>query len=208
MRVSSGAVRDDLMGCAWLLSHRFVDGDARRLPAFSSPAAIQRAMTLDGLIGLIVDDQPHMRRLWRALLMPLGIKTLHEAEDGPEALERLEAEHLDFAVIDYQMPHLNGAELVQLLRKSTTSHNQAVPVILCTAHTSISIVQKCINAGVDEVLAKPVSSQIAKKKMISAIYHRRPMIESADYRGPDRRLKRGDDYNGVERRRATKSIFG
>ncbi len=92
-------------------------------------------------------------------------------------------------IVDYNMPHLNGAEFVRLLRRSTDSPNRMAPVIMCTAHTSLSIIKELINAGADEVLGKPVSPSQAKEKCLAAVLRRRQLIQERKYAGPDRRRR-------------------
>ncbi len=146
-------------------------------------------MSLDGLTALVVDDAKTMRAVWRTLLAPMGVSEVLEAPDAVEALDLLGYETVDFLIVDYQMPHLNGAEFVRLLRRSPDSPNQSIPIVMCTAHTSKAIIKELIDAGADEVLGKPVSPGQAAKKCIAAIHQRRKLIREQGYAGPDRRRK-------------------
>src|SRR5215212_9664389 len=69
-----------------------------------------------GLRILVVDDNQYMRKLVRNLLLNVGIKNVHEASDGIAGLEGIRTISPDIVILDWEMPLLNGAEMVRIVR--------------------------------------------------------------------------------------------
>src|SRR5215470_8204932 len=65
---------------------------------------------------LIVDDNQYMRKVIRNLLVNLGVKSIHEAADGIAGLEAIRTYVPDIVLLDWEVPLLNGAELVRIVR--------------------------------------------------------------------------------------------
>lgn len=104
---------------------------------------------------LMVDDRWENRSVIVTLLKPLGF-TLLEAENGREALEKIEQHHPDLMITDLSMPILNGLSLIQILR-----HNpeyQRMPIIVSSASVLQVDRQESYNAGANDFLAKPVQA--------------------------------------------------
>ncbi|NWG39776.1 MAG: response regulator [Hydrogenophilaceae bacterium] len=80
---------------------------------------------------LIVDDFASMRRMMRAALRPLAELEIHEADHGLSAWDRLQSTPHDLLISDICMPHLDGWQLVQRIRKS--EHHAGLPIILVSA---------------------------------------------------------------------------
>ena len=78
--------------------------------------AKQVEFLIQQLAVLVVDDNPFMRTLVRSLLLNIGVKTIYEAGDGITALEMIRSIKPDVVVLDLEMPLLNGAELVRIVR--------------------------------------------------------------------------------------------
>ncbi len=98
---------------------------------------------------LVVDDDPHIRELLRFYLQKEGYRTL-EAADGEEALEVLEADHVQLAIVDIMMPHVDGYQLCTEVR-----HDYDIPVMMVTAKGHITDKEKGFNAGTDDYIVKP-----------------------------------------------------
>lgn len=100
---------------------------------------------------LLVEDEPTVRLLTRAKLHSL-YKVL-EAENGEDALEILDHEHVDLLIVDIQMPKMNGYELVKELRGAGDTR----PMIMLTAMTSFAHKKEGFAAGVDDYMTKPIN---------------------------------------------------
>ncbi len=154
----------------------------------------------DKLRVLVVDDNPHMRKLVVAVLQAVGVRDLFESHDGEHAWAHLRESNPDVIILDWQMAGMTGLEFVQLLRNSPRSPNVFVPVIMLTGHTHIDHVRQARDAGVNEFLAKPVSVKAILSRLLSVIEHPRPYIRNSTYFGPCRRRRAVTVYVGPERR--------
>lgn len=80
---------------------------------------------------LVVDDFATMRRIVRNLLKDLGFNNVEEAEDGNDALNKLRESTFDFVISDWNMPNMDGLELLTAIRQD--SELSAMPVLMVTA---------------------------------------------------------------------------
>jgi CheY-like chemotaxis protein len=103
-------------------------------------------------IGLVVDDDPHIRGLFAQVLRRGGIQIL-EARSGLEALEIAQTSALDFVITDIEMPVMDGLELCRRLRRLTTT--TMLPIVAVTGAPSQA--DEATAAGCDVVLPKPCS---------------------------------------------------
>lgn len=102
---------------------------------------------------MVVDDNPVNRSILCAIARRLGFET-QQASNGQEALQLFD--RTDFALIfmDCQMPIMNGFEAAHQLRQVKKT---SIPVIAVTANTTDEDMQKCYSAGMNDILAKPVT---------------------------------------------------
>lgn len=136
---------------------------------------------------LIVDDNPHMRRILRTLLHSFGTREVHEAEDGAAGLEAYSNHAPDLVILDWVMPIFDGVELTQMIRQPEVTANPFVPIILLTAHTGKQRVLAARDAGVTEVLAKPISAKALHERIVASISRPRKFIRTDTYFGPEPR---------------------
>jgi two-component system, chemotaxis family, chemotaxis protein CheY len=133
---------------------------------------------------LVVDDDIAMRRVVRAMLMSVGVRAIREAADGPAGLEMVRTCATDVVILDWEMPGLDGAGFMRLLRSPGTFPKPAMPVIMLTGHGERSCVIEAVKLGVNEFLLKPVSCKALCERLISVLYCPRPMMLQGDYYGP------------------------
>ncbi|MFO1184838.1 MAG: response regulator [Bauldia sp.] len=137
---------------------------------------------------LIIEDSAFMRGILRTILRGFGARSLYEAEDGVSGLVELEKTTPDIVLVDWQMPGMDGLEMVRRIRRP--DHPQAyVPIILITAHTERHRVLSARAAGVHEVLCKPVSAAALHKRVASILFQPREFVRDGDYFGP--RIRQG-----------------
>ena len=136
---------------------------------------------------LIVDDNPHMRRILRTLLHSFGAREVHEAEDGAAGLEAYSNHGPDVVILDWIMPIFDGLELTQMIRQPDVMTNPFVPIILLTAHTGKRRVLAARDAGVTEVLAKPISAKSLHDRIVATMARPRKFIRTETYFGPEQR---------------------
>lgn len=157
-------------------------------------------MRFDLLKILLVDDNPHMRVLLTQILRAIDVRHIHEAGDGAEALSLMRSTNIDIVFTDLTMQPLDGIDFVRLLRNSPDSPNQMAPVIMITGHSTLRRINEARDAGVNEVLAKPVTARGVLSRIAEVIENPRPFVRTADYFGPDRRRKSEPGYDGPMRR--------
>src|ERR1700681_4607477 len=133
---------------------------------------------------LVVEDNQYMRRVVRNILVNLGVKNIHEAGDGIAGLEAIRMFAPDIVILDWEMPLLNGAELVRIVRSPGVFPVPDVPIIMLTGHGERWRVVEAVRLGVNEFLKKPVSAQALLDRMVSILAKPRPMVQKGDYYGP------------------------
>jgi CheY-like chemotaxis protein len=153
----------------------------------------------DRLRVLVVDDNLHSRRLVSAVLRAFGVTTVFEAMSAEEGWQILTERRCDLIFVDWVMDGMSGLEFSQKVRSVKDSPNQFVPIVMVTGHTSIERVHAARDAGVNEFLAKPVSSKSILARLIAVIENPRPFVRTKSYFGPCRRRRRMD-HQGPERR--------
>jgi len=116
---------------------------------------------------LTVDDFSTMRRIIRNMLRQLGYNNIVEAEDGAEALRLLQREKVDFVISDWNMPHMNGLDLLKAIRAD--DNLKPLPVLLVTAEALKENVVEALKAGVNNYVVKPFTAETLKER-IDAIF--------------------------------------
>ena len=113
--------------------------------------------------ALMVDDSRVIRAIVGRAMRELGFET-EEAGDGQAALDRLKQGPLpSVMLIDWNMPGLNGLELVQAVRANPEWSE--VRLIMITSENEIERVQKALEAGADEYIMKPFTKDMIQEKL-------------------------------------------
>ncbi len=126
-------------------------------------------LDLESLRVLLVDDSPSARKFMRRVLENLGIAHFTEAEDGREAVAILADTQFDLVVTDYNMPEMDGAALVEYIRKQ--SWQSSVPILMVTSETSQARLAAVEDAGVSGICDKPFEPAVVRRilaKVLSA----------------------------------------
>jgi two-component system, chemotaxis family, chemotaxis protein CheY len=142
---------------------------------------------LQSIEVLVIDDNPYMRKVVRNLLTSLGVKNVHEAADGVAGLEAIRMFAPGLVILDWEMPLLNGAELVRIVRAPGVFPIPDVPIIMLTGHVQRWRVIEAASLGVNEFLIKPVSGKALLDRMVAILTKPRPMVRLGDYYGPEPR---------------------
>jgi two-component system, chemotaxis family, chemotaxis protein CheY len=146
--------------------------------------AKQAEFLIQQLTVLVVDDNQFMRNLVRGMLGSLGVKKIHEAGDGIAALESIRQVNPDLVVLDWEMPLLNGAELVRIVRSPGAFPTPDTPIIMLTAHGERWRILEAAKLGVNEFLCKPVSAKALHDRILSILLKPRQNVRLGDYYGP------------------------
>ena len=113
--------------------------------------------------ALVIDDSRAMRMILRNMLSGMGFEVA-EARHGREALDYLQ-EHAetDVALVDWNMPEMNGLELVEAIRRDTRLN--ALRLMMVTTETEMSHVAQALTAGANEYVMKPFSKEVIEDKL-------------------------------------------
>ena len=114
--------------------------------------------------AMIVDDSRAMRSMLRKILKENGFEVVAEAENGRAALDQLQQhEFLDLMLLDWNMPIMNGYELLCEVRKQAKWKDMRV--MLVTTETEASQIIRALDAGADEYLIKPFVKEALRDKL-------------------------------------------
>src|SRR5260370_39236912 len=113
---------------------------------------------------LVVDDDAMSRRVLAQLLTAAGYKC-RVCEDGSEALEMVRAKPPSVLLLDFDMPGLNGAQVLSRLRSDRHSAVAQIPTIMLTAHGSEASEVSCLQAGADDFVTKPVNAAVLRARI-------------------------------------------
>ncbi|ARJ43376.1 two-component system response regulator [Pantoea alhagi] len=112
---------------------------------------------------LVVDDFNTMRRIVRNLLKELGFNNVEEAEDGADALTKLRAGGFDFVISDWNMPNMDGLQLLQTIRADATLGK--LPVLMVTAEAKKENIIAAAQAGASGYVVKPFTAATLEEKL-------------------------------------------
>lgn len=112
---------------------------------------------------LVVDDFSTMRKIVKNVLKQLGYNNIEEAENGAEALQKLRTKKFDFVVADWNMPNMDGLEMLRAIRSDAELKD--LPVLMVTAEADKDKVIAAIKAGVNNYIVKPFTAETLKQKM-------------------------------------------
>lgn len=112
---------------------------------------------------LVVDDFSTMRRIVRNLLKEIGYHDIEEADDGVAALRKLQGGNFDFILTDWNMPNMDGLELLQQVR--ATPEFSHIPVLMVTAEAKKENILVAAQAGASGYVVKPFTAITLGEKL-------------------------------------------
>lgn len=112
---------------------------------------------------LVVDDFSTMRRIIKNLLKDLGFTNVQEADDGSTALPMLQQGDFDFVVTDWNMPGMQGIDLLRAVRADDNLKD--IPVLMVTAEAKKEQIVAAAQAGVNGYVVKPFTAATLKEKL-------------------------------------------
>lgn len=105
---------------------------------------------------LIVEDSPTMRQLLTFALSRLKDAEIVEAQDGMDGLRKLSSDDFDLALVDINMPVMDGLKLIRLMRSDAAFRE--IPVVVITSEGADTDRQKALALGANEYLTKPIQT--------------------------------------------------
>jgi two-component system, chemotaxis family, chemotaxis protein CheY len=113
-------------------------------------------------ICLIVDDSKVIRKVARHILETLHF-SVDEAEDGQEALNRIDNQMPDVVLLDWNMPVMSGMEFLRNLRARNLAN--LPKIVFCTTENDSAHIRAAIEAGADEYVMKPFDRETLESKL-------------------------------------------
>jgi CheY-like chemotaxis protein len=104
---------------------------------------------------IFIEDDPMNRRVVGDMLDVAGA-TMTEAESGEVGLKLIDERDFDMALVDLRMPGMDGITAIRAIRARTDAKAK-MPIIVVTADTALDLRERCLAAGADDVLFKPVA---------------------------------------------------
>jgi two-component system chemotaxis response regulator CheY len=112
---------------------------------------------------LVVDDSRAIRRILSSMLTEIGF-VVAEAAHGREALAHLQTHvDTDLVLVDWNMPEMNGLELVQAVRQD--ARFASIPLMMVTTETEMTQMVRAIEAGAQEYVMKPFTKEVIEEKL-------------------------------------------
>jgi two-component system chemotaxis response regulator CheY len=105
---------------------------------------------------LIVEDSPTMRQLLVFALKRIKGVELVEAQDGMDGLRKVTSDHFDLALVDINMPVMDGLKLISLIRAEESL--KEIPIVVITTEGAREDRERALSLGADEYLTKPIQA--------------------------------------------------
>jgi len=125
---------------------------------------------------LVVEDNEINLEVLLLLLEPYQLDVV-VAHNGREAIDVLKSQHIDFVLMDVQMPIMGGLEATRKIRKSGKAYG-SVPIIAMTANAMTGDKTKCLDAGMDTYVSKPLGRAKLSNAIIQAMNSKVKLVKS------------------------------
>ncbi len=116
---------------------------------------------------LTVDDSPTMRRIIVNSLKKIGFSDIIEADNGADALDKLNSNEVDLIITDWNMPEMNGEQFVKALRAD--EKYKTIPILMITTRGMKDDVLTAVKMGVNGYVVKPFTPDVLKQKLSGII---------------------------------------
>ena len=133
---------------------------------------------------LVIDDEHYMRKVVRTMLLSIGVKTVYEAEDGMSGLDSIRKHLPHIVIVDWEMPMIDGAQFVRMVRSPMDFPAPDVPIIMLSGHGDRWRVVEAARIGAHEYLLKPVSTKALLERIVTILSVPRPFMQLDGYYGP------------------------
>ena len=116
---------------------------------------------------LVVDDQLTMREVTRLALQEMGVRQIIDAENGDEAFKKATTQPLDMIISDFNMPGMDGLALLRAVRGHPAVRK--LPFILVTGRGDNALVVSAAQAGVNNYIVKPFTTEMLREKVEAVV---------------------------------------
>ena len=118
----------------------------------------------ENLRVLLAEDSLVAQRVVSRLMQKLGHE-VHQVSDGKQLLEATSSEQFDLIIMDVEMPKINGLDAARQIRASEGNASRQTPIIALTAHSTNEDRKRCLEAGMDGYITKPISADSLKAEL-------------------------------------------
>lgn len=136
-------------------------------------------MSGEGPVLLVVDDNDDNRYTLTRRLNRQGYENVEIAEDGREALDKMNARRFDLVLLDIMMPEMNGYEVLEQMKADMALRD--IPVIMISALDDMDSVIRCVELGAEDYLPKPFNATLLKARVGACLEKKRLRDEEASY---------------------------
>lgn len=168
------------------------------------PGPTKATLNLADMVRLcvfVVDDNEHMRVLIRRLLAKLGVDRIFEYASASDALNDISDRKPNLIFTDLSMEDMDGIEFTRALRRRASAGESETPIVMVTGHTERQYIERERDAGVNEILAKPITVGGLTNRIEEIVLRPRPFVRTPVYIGPCRRRRYNPNYAGPWRRK-------
>lgn len=155
---------------------------------------------------LVAATEPFLRSIIADILRNSGMNKIQTAGGVPEAIEQIRTWLPDVIILDWTLAKGGGEHLARWIRADKDSPNPQLPIVMVTGDTSQETILNARDAGIDEIIVKPVVPKAVASRVNIVLRARRSFVQSHDFVGPDRRRRALDGYKGRKRRMTDKSL--
>ncbi|MFC3676308.1 response regulator [Ferrovibrio xuzhouensis] len=155
------------------------------------PAVFRRASIL------VAEGDRALRRALRDVLLGMGFPTIYVSGTQADTLRQIGEREPSVILLDNSLPGGNGLALTRRLRQHGGMYSQS-PIVLMIAAPDVGLVAAARDAGVNEIVVKPVSMEALVLRLMHVLKAPRPFIRSTGFVGPDRR-RLGERRTGERR---------
>lgn len=159
-----------------------------------------RKFNFAAISALVVDPDRFSTGIINNILRGFGLSDIVCAEDGRSAQKLLPGGRFHLLIVENRLPDMALSDLVAWIRRSPKDELRFLPVIVLTGYTQHSQVLSARDAGVNSVVAKPVSPNVLFDHVVWSSKNERPFIDASAYSGPDRRFRSGERDGSQARR--------
>jgi len=158
-----------------------IKGEGSRFRCFLSleecdfGAEAHKKAVSDGSIGtghvdmasriLVAEDNPTNQFIVQKLLEKIGFTNIDFVENGKQALQKMDDKDYDLILMDCQMPVMDGYEATGWIRNLEKETEQHTRIIAVTANAMVGDSEKCLDAGMDDYISKPINAEVFQKKL-------------------------------------------
>src|SRR5579859_5518405 len=141
---------------------------------------------LDGLRVLVADDEAFSLSIIGRMLREMGCKDVLQADTGGKAFALFQAESkISMAIVDFNMPDLNGLQILKLIRTGKTAVARNLPVLMLTGTADGGLVSAAAALDVGAFVVKPVSKATLTTRIVKALGEAREAKSAAQYDAVD-----------------------